>query len=101
MPPEARLAINPSSTDLSAVAQTPPTRMSSLRVSGATLSNRDYRDLNESVGRKPLTAARAFFTSTLPGGAQLEALGAPLFPIAGENATHQTQVRVPAVGVNW
>lgn len=101
MPPEARLAINPSSTHLDATAQMAPITMTSMHVRGATLSDRDYRELREEVGRKPLTAARAFFTSNLSNGAQLEAAGAPLFPIAGENATHQDQVRVPVVGVNW
>lgn len=100
-PVTAPLVVDTSDPELAAAASLPATRMNSLKVRGSGLSDRDYRELSQEVSRRPLTAARAFFTANLGNGAQLEAIGAPLYPMDGENATHQTQARFPIFGVNW
>ena len=64
-------------------------------------SDRDDRELRESVALGQLLAPCALFTKALPSGLRVDALCAPLAPIFGETPAGAEQARFPILSIAW
>ncbi|MGH7997647.1 MAG: hypothetical protein ACREFX_14980 [Opitutaceae bacterium] len=66
-----------------------------------TLSDRQYRDLQQEVTAPPLAERRALYTEDIAHHARLNAIGPIIKPIRGETEGERQQVRISLLSVTW